>query len=77
MFDLSKQEEKDEISDLRMRADKAKEYLDRHRQVLDRLRTLQMSGSTPVASVSPSTNSQQGITSTARCSLVTLHQCSL
>jgi len=69
MFDLPKQEEKDEISDLRMRANQAKECLDRHRQVLDKLRTLQMSGSAPVAGVNPSTSSQQGITSTARCSL--------
>ena len=57
------------ISDLRMRAAKARECLDAHRHVLDRLRILQMNGPTPVVGVSSPTSdsSQYRSTSTARC----------
>lgn len=55
-----------QVSDLRMRAWKAKECLDQHRQVLDRLRTLQMNGPAPaVVTVSPLTSSLPPVTSTS------------
>jgi len=64
-----------------MRAAKAREYLDRHGQVLNRLRTLQLNGPEPAVSVSLSTSSPQPYPvlspPTARCllldSIITVH----
>jgi len=59
----SKQEEegasRKEITDLRIQAAKAQDILDSHRQVLDRLRVLQMNGPGPAVSISPATSSPQ------------------
>lgn len=61
LYDIEEEEKasRNEISDLRMRAAKAREYLDRHGQVLNRLRTLQLNGPEPAVSVSLSTSSPQ------------------
>lgn len=63
--DIEEEDQASHMSDLRMRALRAKECFDEHRQVLDRLRRLQMNGPTPVASVSPLTSSLPSVTSTS------------